>query len=204
MLRNSHAAVIVETRHLPDLKTTIEKHMKKLGGVWELYIFHHLNASIFKDLRATKINIHRNLDRHSYSELLASASFWNQIPHEKILIFQHDSMLLRRGIEEFMQWDWIGGPSGNHYNGGLSIRSRSKTLDVINRHKHNGESEDIYFHHRMGSVGAKVAPKEAAARFCCERYFRLGTLGYHGLHYFHSQEQINAIKKQYFKEIPLL
>lgn len=204
MLKNSHAAVIVETRHLSGLKTIIEQHMKKLGCGWELYIFHHLNGGLFEGLKANKINLHRGLDRHSYSRLLTSASFWEQIPHEKILIFQHDSMLLRTGIEEFLEWDWLGGPSGGHYNGGLSLRSREKSLEVIKANRHGGESEDIYFHYRMSNVGAKVAPKEVAAKFCCERYFRLGTLGYHGIHNFHSQEQIKQIKKQYLKEIPLL
>lgn len=204
MLKNSNAAVIVETRYIPDLKITIEKHIKKLGCGWELYVFHHLNAPLLEGLNATKINLHKNLDRNSYSSLLSSESFWTQIPHEKILIFQHDSMLLRHGIEEFMQWDWIGAPSGGHYNGGLSLRSRSKTLEVIKSNKYQGESEDMYFHHGMYHIRARVAPKHAASNFCCEKYFRLGTLGYHGIHYFHSAEKIKLIKNQYDKEILML
>jgi len=180
--------------------------MKMLDDRWQLYIFHYLNVRAFEGLDAIKINLNRNLDRDSYSGLLATEDFWNQIPHEKILIFQHDSMLLRRGIDKFLEWDWIGGPSGGHYNGGLSIRSKSKMIEVLKNHKYTkyGEPEDIFFHHRLKSVSAKMAPEEAAREFCCEKYFKLGTLGYHGLHYFHSPEQIKLIKEQYHKETRIL
>ncbi len=201
---SEYAAVIVETRNIPDLKSIILNHMKMLDNRWQLYIFHHLNGMALNGLNAIKINIHKNLDKNSYSSMLATEAFWNQIPHEKILIFQHDSMLLRRGIDKFLEWDWLGGPSGGHYNGGLSIRSKTKMIEVIKKHRYNGESEDIYFHHRVGSVGAKIAPEHLAKEFCCERYFTLGTLGYHGLHYFHSPEQIKLIKTQYFGKIKLL
>jgi hypothetical protein len=77
-------------------------------------------------------------------------------------------------------------------------------IEVIKKHKYSGDAEDIYFHHRMKSVGANIAPQKIAEEFCCEKYFRLGTLGYHGLHYFHSPEQIKLIKEQYFGKIKLL
>lgn len=207
MLKVSCAAVIVETRSLPNLKKIIEKHIQMMKSSWELYIFHHLNVASFEGLKATKINLNRNLDRNSYSRMLASESFWNQIPHEKILIFQHDSMLLKHGIEDFLEWDWIGAPSGGgygHYNGGLSIRSKAKTLEVIRKYSYNGEAEDIYFHRGMKNIGAKVATPEAAGRFCCEKYFRLGTIGYHGLHYFHPPERIKLLQNQYIEKISLL
>jgi hypothetical protein len=201
---SEYAAVIVETRNIPDLKSIILNHIKMLDSRWQLYIFHHLNGNLFEGLNAIKINIHRGLDRNSYSSMLATEAFWNQIPHEKILIFQHDSMLLRRGIDKFLEWDWIGSPSGGHYNGGLSIRSKSKMKEIAKRGGYNGEAEDIFFHHRMGGVGGKIAPRHIADKFCCEKYFRLGTLGYHGIHYFHSPEQIKLIKNQYFRKIKLL
>ena len=208
VLKDYYAAVIVETRSLPNLKSIIERHLKMMDkSRWKLYIFHHLNVASFEDLNAIKININKDINRDSYSRMLAEHSFWNQIPHEKILIFQHDSMLLRRGIEGFLEWDWIGGPSGGgggHYNGGLSIRSKAKTLEVIRKYRHNGEAEDIYFHRGMKNIGARVAPYEVASKFCCERYFKLGTVGYHGLHHFHSPQNIELIKNQYTRKISLL
>jgi hypothetical protein len=202
---SEYAAVIVETRNIPNLKSIIDKHMRMLDNRWELYIFHHLNDSAFDGLKATKINLHKNLDKDSYSGMLATEDFWNQIPHEKILIFQHDSMLLRRGIDKFLEWDWIGAPSdlpstGSHYNGGLSLRSRTKMIEVIKNYRYSGEYEDVYFHNGMRSMNANIATEEVAKEFCCEKYFKLGTLGYHGLHYFHSPEQISLIKEQYFGE----
>jgi hypothetical protein len=139
--------------------------------------------------------------------MLADQDFWNRIPHEKILIFQHDSMLLKRGLEDYLEWNWIGGPSGNggsHYNGGLSIRSKAKTLEVIQKYRHNGEAEDVYFHRGMKNIGAKIAPLEVAQSFCCEKYFKLGTVGYHGLGTFHPHDKINLIKTQYTRKITLL
>jgi len=201
---SEYAAVIVETRNIPNLKSTILNHMKMLDDKWQLYIFHHLNTNAFDGLNAIKINLHRNLDKHSYSSLLATEGFWNQIPHEKILIFQHDSMLLKRGIDKFLEWDWIGAPSGVVFNGGLSLRTKSKMIEVIKKHRHNGEPEDIYFHQGMQKIKAKIPPYEIAAKFSCERPFRLGTLGYHDIVRYHSLEQIKLIKKQYFREIKLL
>lgn len=173
--------------------------MTMLDDKWNLFIFHgNGNKHLFRGLDGVKINLNKNLNRNDYSYMLCSSWFWSQIPHEKILIFQHDSMLLRKGIEKFLDWDWIGGPSWwGGYNGGLSLRSRSRMLHVVKQIKYTGGAEDMYFHHHVGSM----APRHVANEFCCEAYFRLGTLGYHGIHNFMGSRKIHAIKNQYLKKI---
>lgn len=196
-----HAAVIVETRAIFNLPNIILRHMAMLGSEWRLYIFHGKdNRHLFNNLDARKINLQHNLNRHSYSGLLSTHWFWMQIPHEKILVFQQDSMLLRRGIEQFMEWDWVGAPSWwGGYNGGLSLRSRSKILKVIQECHYTGESEDMYFHRNIGRVGGRIAPPHVADQFACEAYFRLGTLGCHGIHNFHGQSKRRLINTQYLR-----
>jgi len=196
--KRTHAAVIVETRTISNLKDIIDGHMKWLRG-WSLFIFHSdANYHLVKNIPGQKINIRRNLSRDSYSSLLCTKAFWLQIPHEKILIFQHDSMLLKAGIESFLRWDWVGGPSWwQGYNGGLSLRSRSKMIAVVEKCRYAGDSEDMYFHRNIKRVGGSIAPIEVARKFCCEAHFHLGTLGYHGIHNFLQPTEINKIKNQY-------
>ncbi len=170
-----------------------------LDSTWKLYIFHgNNNEHLVKNINAKKFNIN-SLTWAGYSNLLCSKEFWLKIPHEKILIFQHDSGLLKKGICEFLEWDWIGTPSWwGGYNGGLTIRSRSKTLEILNRFHYQWESEDFYYHRNMQKIGAKVAPLDIASKFGCER-FKLGTLGYHGIHNFLNTNQQHTIKTQYLK-----
>jgi hypothetical protein len=46
-------------------------------------------------------------DGNSYNKLVKSAAFWKSLKDRglsKILFFQTDSVILRRGIEEYMDW----------------------------------------------------------------------------------------------------
>ena len=86
-----------------------------------------------------------------------------------MLVFQTDSLLCRRGIDEFDTWDYIGAPwrvddlwcAGKPWltsvggNGGLSLRSRRKTLECIDAIGYTrGQCEDVYY--------AEAMPKRAS------------------------------------------
>lgn len=147
---------------------------------------------------------YNNQDVHyirDYNKLLTSRSFWESIEEENILIIQHDSGLLRPGIEEFYEWDYIGAAwNFEPYvgNGGLSFRHKSAMLKIIDNVPYNGyTNEDMYFGAGCKLLGLKLAPIEEANKFSCESQFLLGTLGYHAIERWLTPDQVNQIKTQY-------
>lgn len=194
------AAVIVDTRRL-SLYQVITEHLFYLPEYTKLYIFssednRHLQEMLNCEFHVVNVN-----DIRGYNKLLKSKEFWNKIKEENILIFQEDSRLLREGIEEFYQYDYIGA-SWNFQpfvgNGGLSFRHKSamlKVLEVCN--PENDMNEDIFFAWGCNFLKLNLAPVEVANKFSCETQFHLGTLGYHAIEKYLSLEQVNQIKTQY-------
>jgi len=138
-----------------------------------------------------------------YNSLLTSKAFWEDVPDENVLIIQHDSALLRTGIEEFYQYDYVGAPwtfQQHGGNGGLSFRKKSAMLKVIENYPYNGiDNEDVYFCNGLKWLVMNLAPREVCEKFSCEAIFKLGTLGYHAIEKYLTPEQVNQIKTQYDK-----
>ena len=203
-----YAAVIVETRQIP-LRNIVRRHIEFLPKDWELVVFTGEKDDFAKaelaGIKTRFIKIHvDNLTISLYNKLLTSKDFWKVLEYEKVLIFQHDSGLLREGIEDFLHWDFIGAPIKHikypALNGGLSLRTPAKMLDVIKRVKYNETihgNEDMYFCNHM-----RVAPIEEARKFSCETMFELGTLGYHAIEKYLTPSQVRQIKNQKYVRIP--
>lgn len=74
-----------------------------------------------------------------YNRLLLSTDLWKSIKGEHLLIFQTDTVLCRaspHAVDDFLQYDYVGAPwaSAPHLpcgNGGLSLRTKSKALQVL-------------------------------------------------------------------------
>lgn len=205
-----YTAVIVETRMLPNLKEIIDGHMSKLPRGWDLVIYH--GSANEKAMRAAAEHIKtvqfQNMKLHAmtlreYNELLVSKAFWLSIlKYERVLIFQADSMLLRKGIEDFLHWDYVGAPwewQELGGNGGLSIRNPDAMLRVVSNIRWNGDNEDTFFSNVLidKPIFGNIAPRGVAKRFSCETIFNLGTLGYHAANKYMTKEQFNKIKTQY-------
>jgi hypothetical protein len=194
------AAVIVDTRRL-SLYQVITEHLFYLPKYTKLYIFssednRHLQEMLNCEFHVVEIN-----DIRGYNKILKSKNFWNKIKEENILIFQEDSRLLREGIEDFYEYDYVGA-AWDFYpfvgNGGLSFRHKSamlKVLEVCN--PENDINEDVYFAWGCNVLKLNLAPVYVANKFSCETQFNLGTLGYHAIEKYLSLEQVNEIKKQY-------
>lgn len=137
-----------------------------------------------------------------YNKLLTSAELWNKISEENILIIQHDSALLRHGIEEFYKFDFIGAPikwlSFPAMNGGLSFRRKSAMLKIIENVPYNGtENEDLYFCRGAEQLGLSLPTFETAQKFSCETIFNFGSLGYHAIEKYLTHDEVYKIKNQY-------
>lgn len=208
-----NAAVIVELRATPIFPLIVHHNMRMLGKDWKLYVFHGTsNAEYVRSglaragVRGTGLNFVNlgvtTLNDSSYNHLLKAKSFWNLFlaarPQEikRCLVFQIDAIILRPGIEAFLQFDYTGAPwhqendmySGLNEervavtplqrsvrvgNGGLSLRSPRAMLSVIEGFGHatsDAEQEDVFFVRHMMDKRAsyRVATLQEGARFALE------------------------------------
>lgn len=193
-------AVIIEPREHPHLSAVIRNVLHFLDDSWGLCIVHGTRNRGFVErmiegwgevmLRDCGAS---DLPGHSYSDYKASPAFWRQVPSEIVLTFEPDSVLLRRGIDEFLEYDYIGAPwvwalngggaaEGPVGNGGLSLRKRSAMLRILNKHRgerRRGTPEDQFFSHWLYRDGHRMPSLEAAAAFSTETLFQPHSLGLH-------------------------
>ena len=181
-------AFIVDNRFtLQELEPVINAHARFLPKDWDIYHIGNENINSIGD----------------YNRLLTSKRFWRNMP-DKVLIFQHDSMLLRDGIEEFLDCDFIGAPIKNIpgcMNGGLSLRDKATMLKIISNFPYQGEgvhgNEDIYFCNRLDWVGASKPDAYEAEGFSVETVFALGSVGYHAIDKYLTPNECDQIRRQY-------
>ena len=151
--RTGRTAVIVEPRVHAALESVVRNVMHYLGDRWDLHFFcSRRNAQRIRELflgweyHLTIMN-HDDLDVITYSSLLMSEVFWNQIEAEHVLIFQTDSFILRQPqdhFEEFLKYSYVGAPHEGRWgtitthtpkgwglNGGFSLRRKSHALKCI-------------------------------------------------------------------------
>lgn len=181
-----YGALIIENRF--DVKETINRHAKFLPQGWE--IVHYCGSEI--------------KTANDYNKLLTSIEFWKAVPFDKVLIFQHDSGLLRRGIQEFLGYDFIGAPLYHIdfpcMNGGLSLRSKEAMIECVTQLPWNPSlgNEDIYFCNLLKRMPNMNLPtKEVAQKFSVETIYSEGSLGYHAIDKYLTEEQCNTILNQY-------
>jgi hypothetical protein len=189
-------AVIIEPRNHPDLLTVIKSTMFHLNETnspikWGLQIFHGNQnetqvqniCSLLNNVTCVNMGVD-NLTNIEHSEYMESVDFWRKVKGNKALIFQTDSLLLRNGIDEFLEYDYVGAPwrkpKENQWvgNGGLSLRTVSKMVEICENNPVTEQIwEDIYFMKHMKGVG--VADIETAMRFSMEDVFSPNPLGVH-------------------------
>lgn len=181
---------------------------------------------ISENIKIIKLNID-NLNTAEYSRLLMSKEFWNNFNGEKLLLYQEDSYMFHNRIDEFLKYDYVGAPWPIHQdehinqkeygvgNGGFSLRSKSKMIEVIN--KVNWEKnlklgpmltqymkntnnyiipEDVYFSKSLleKNIG-KVATRNVAINFSQETQKSPDPLGGHNFFLADNNKIFGLIKK---------
>jgi len=182
--------------------------MENLPKHWKIQIFTSTNNTVFvqtllkKYYDSGKVLIDNSilgnatsLTREGYNNILVKEELWNKLIAEKVLIFQLDSIICKdsqRDITSFLQYDYIGAPWKNSSwaavsnfigNGGFSLRSRTKSLQVIKKYPRHGLNEDGYFARAMTKMGANMPPYEEALQFAVERIFYAKPFGVHRFGY---------------------
>jgi hypothetical protein len=123
--------------------------------------------------------------------VLTSASFWHQVQGDKILFFQIDSVLCSNSLyklTDFLQYDYIGAPwyIGGCCNGGLSLRSRTKILQMLEsgyfHYPLHVINEDGWYARNLHYFYGRVAPIYVAKRFAVETIYHSRPFAVHNPH----------------------
>ena len=136
-------AVLIEFRLLSHLGFIIKNTIYQLGPNWSFTIIcgnlnydliRNIVGQIGKSVRIIRLPID-NLTREEYSIKLLESEFWKQFQGDKILIYQEDSIIVKKLESKYLQYDYIGAPFSNKKvgNGGLSLRSKKIMIQICER-----------------------------------------------------------------------
>jgi hypothetical protein len=167
-----YTALIVEPRKHPALHLILKNFLENLDTRWKFMIFHGteneqwlremIDSEFISDkdrIQLNNLNV-SNLSWKEYNKLCSTSEFIEKIPTEQFLIFQVDTMIChseKNLIYDFLKYDYVGAPwlktpgsnnrlDGNVGNGGLSLRRKSKMLEIIEKLQYpDGMAEDEYF-----------------------------------------------------------
>lgn len=213
------AAFHIDGRPFINRELIIRDHLRYLPPDWDCLVFtprkNSYLAGVFHPKERVKFfEIPESFAGDYWSHALSVASnaeLWEILcAYERVVFFEHDSMILRKGVEEFLGWDYIGAPwpasrpwvaaSGRVGNGGLSIRNPRKFLEIVKGEKPGPqEGEDLFFGRYFKKYHVNVAPVDVAEKFSCEATFKLGTFGCHAINRYMTPAQVSQILTQYGK-----
>ena len=177
-----NGAVFIETRDTPGLAAKFEAHLKFVPDLQPLVICSEQNKYQFNGFEKVVIKPINNIIEYNF--MMTSTQFWDLIPFEKILTCEHESGILREGLDEFIEWDYVGAPwwfQKYGGNGGFSWRSVKAMKDICKAYSYTGKGqEDTYFCNVMNqSKYFRLAPRKVCERFSVETVYKLGSFGYH-------------------------
>ncbi|MBD1390548.1 hypothetical protein IC617_14010 [Neiella sp. HB171785] len=139
----------------------------------------------------------------AYNALFLSSAFWDKvIGEDKVLVFQTDALLCSNSdysIDHFTHFDYIGskwkrsrpiGMIADGGNGGLSLRSKAKTMDCLQRFPPQQwpGGEDGYFAFHIDLIGGNVASMAEAEKFSTQIHFAKKSFGGHKVSDLSTQE----------------
>ena len=193
-MEKNYGIVFIETRPFPGLRKIFEDHLQYVD-LKPFVVCSPLNSNQFDGYE--KLVIDNPGSHRAYNQMITHPSFWRAIPFDKVLICERESMILRPGIEEFYEWDYVGAPwtfQQHGGNGGFSWRSVQSMIEVSFSYRIGSENEDVFFcNHFIG----RMAPREVCSRFSMEAIYQEGTFGYHAIDNWHSPAVCEKIRQQY-------
>jgi hypothetical protein len=142
-----YTAVIIEPRKHKALEFVLRNFIENLSDEWKILIFHGKQNKEFIQEIILRNDFENRIDKliqldvdnltiAQYNRILINYNFYNCILTELFLIFQTDTLILSKNkelINEFLEYDYVGSPwynSGLVGNGGLSLRRKSKMIEV--------------------------------------------------------------------------
>ena len=169
-----------------------------LGQGWSLTVLSHRTADFYvrgtlKGLRNVQY-IHLNesvQSRLDYDQKLTDPWFWSMFePDEKVLLFDLDTLLLRKNVDDYMQYDFVSAPvtkcrkdrdinslkahigsrkdgQSQYGPGAFSIRTAGVMFDIAARYRKTDimETEASFFYRHAKEEGYNVASPEVMHSF---------------------------------------
>jgi len=219
-----YTAIIVEPRKHKALDYVLTNFYNNLSEDWQIIIFHGKNnikfiqniITKFDKSRIKLINLNvNNLSLNEYCHLFYNKWLYDNIQTETFLVFQTDTLICpqyKHLINDFLKYDYVGAPWDEKiihdiktlyggkdliFNCGLSIKKKSKMLDILNKHSFYHKqgwliNEDIYF-----SIHTTNKPSlEEAKNFSIEMLYNDKAFGIH--------KAYNYVKLDWFPEMKIL
>jgi hypothetical protein len=136
-----------------------------------------------------------------YNKILVSKRLWRNLDFDRVIIIQHDSQLLRHGIEDYLQWEFCGAPirwfqSPLLMNGGLSIRCPKAMLKVLNKIPYDGNAEDLFFCKALIQLGHEMPTVDEAMKFSVETMYYPTPIGLHAPEKYLTKEQCYNLRNK--------
>ena len=138
---------------------------------------------------------HDILTPSNYHELLSTTAFWKLFDGKKILIYHEDTIIFKKNINDFLDWDYISSSFSKSKNdtiqsignSGISLRTKDIMIEIIKSigteetifdpstiqymkdENLNFPPEDVYFSKNMQDFGiGKLADFNSALHFSSE------------------------------------
>ncbi len=191
-----YTAIIIEPREHKALEFVLSNFLENLSEDWNFIIFHgnknidFINNLFNNSLKKYKYKVKLinlkvdNLTINDYNKLLVSKDFYDYIDTEVFLIFQTDALICndyKDLINNFISYDYSGAPwkANDVGNGGLSLRRKSKMLEIINNCKYKNEPEDVYFSKGCNNIVINKPSVKDAKNFSVEAIYNDISFGVH-------------------------
>jgi len=205
-----YTAVIIEPRHHPALELVLKNFTSNLDERWNFILFHGGNNKDFvmnilenkipeHKHRFTLVNLHvENLSIYDYNSIFYNQDFYNFIPTEMFLVFQVDTFICKKfknNIYKFMHYDYVGAPwypavfnkdncsNNNVGNGGLSLRRKSKMLEILKNCNYENINEDFLFSKTVCDCNYDIEVNkpsvDEAKKFSIEHMYSPNAFGIH-------------------------
>jgi len=198
-----NALILTETRRTP-ITESLNRHLRFLPGWDHVVVCSKDNQDMYDAKKVIVPPITPDRYYRDYNMLFTQAGFWsNFLQYDRVIVCHQDSGLLRPGIEEFLEWDYVGAPwkfQQHGGNGGLSLRNPKIMYEIcVNNHYSAGMAyEDVWFCNIMYGK-YDLAPRAVCEKFSVETIYQLGTLGYHNIEKYLTNREVQNIIGQYLK-----
>ena len=215
--------MIIEPRKHRALEFVLNNFITNLDNRWCIMIFcsddnfdfvlNIINRFNNDDQNRIKIIrfTEKNINRDQYSWIMIESNIYDFINTEMFLVFQSDTLIINKNkIYEFMIYDYVGAPFNRNQNwrkctpytdfydvgnGGLSLRKKSKMLEIIkNRNHEEDKGEDTFFSYYK-NINKPCTNK--AQEFSIETTFYEEPFGLHRVWSYLTKEQLNYLINLY-------
>ena len=206
----SYSAIMIEPRKHLAYELVLLNFLENLTNEWQFHLFvgndndEYVREIVNRltDNERKRICIHnigiKNLTYTEYNKLLIEPFIYSFIPTEIFLIFQTDCIInpqYKHLINDFLSYDYVGAPwlsDGQVGNGGLSLRNKTKMMEIINNKRWNGSTNEDHFFSFYHPINKPTL--NLAKCFSVETIFHEQSFGIHSCWRYLSKSQISYLE----------